>query len=488
MRLYDYISDADKKAITEWIEINKQCTITNLKNVLKYWEKNNKTLFKLLGNQLRYKISVDIQKKPIEHIHQLKEIYQQPQITTASFNKIIKLWEPARNQFIEDFFNYIFTFDWKYEYDRGRYSSSQIKLETPEGRTGIFILTSLFSYAQVRQGFTIKDIQITYLDKKPLFIKSNTKIMRAIRKVLLYLDYPRMDLFDQWRNEVSDIGALQRIKGNLVLSIHPLDFLTLSDNNCGWYSCVSMQVDSNQAGEMSNTLTEMMNSNCVIVAYLESNHNKFVFNFNEIPNKSWRQLFYCHKDIICGGKPYPYTNDSLTKEVLSILAELALTNLSWQYTYGPQLYKDIHSYNSKNIRNYQLKEDKKQIIFYTYGYYNDMVVDHETNYWCIRNRVPRGKKICVSGPATCLTCGEKIIPNLKNILDKDSYTIASEYSGSFCNKCYDCKCGHCGRINPNMSTYHFYPNGGIYPLTLCEECSHEPEFRQEEKFLRNKGR
>lgn len=473
MELFDYISEEDKKALTDWIEINKSCTIPDLKKVLQYWEKNNKTLFKLLGNTLQYKTFIDIEMDVNVYRRQLQEIYASPQI--RRYSDRLYLWDPPRNEFINDVFEYIFSLDW--ERKNEIWVSRILSFKDPYA--GVYDLAHLFSHCNVQDGYTYRDFEISFLDKKPLSIKAHTKIMRAIRKFLLYINYPHMNLFEQWRNEISNLTTAKRIKGKLVLSIHPLDYLTLSDNNCGWDSCMRMKF--NDPGTYSSALTEMMNSNCAIVAYLESNHTKFVFNFNDISNKSWRQLFYCHKDIICAGKSYPYSSDDLTKKVLEIISELAHQNLGWEYKYGPQLYKDIHCSSGRTTRNYKLKEDKKQIILYTYGYYNDFAADHGTHYWCLRNPISKGKKISVSGPTTCLVCGGKLynsIEYLKHLAEEE--IINDFYGKGICDECMRHKCGHCGRINLKTPVYRIDSYSHyLYYNILCDECVKDAEVQRQ---------
>lgn len=341
-------------------------------------------------------------------------------------------------------------------------------------------LEALFAYVPMVDGVTYLDFEVDYKDKKTLTLPKGMKIMRALQKFLKYIEYPNMYLFENFRNAMSDITTQTQIKANLVLSIHPLDFLTLSDNNCGWRSCMAMDI-TNQ-GEYSSSITEMLNSNCVIVAYLESVHKKFSFNFHEIPNKSWRQLVYCHKDIICTGKSYPYTSDALSQKVLSIVTELAKENLNWDYQYKNQLYKDFTNFqeNADMRDSYSPSKllSKKMILLYSIGYYNDFIADDSVNYYCNRNYVYCNKRICVSGPATCLVCGDKLIENagIANFEELHSEDITRDLYGeySICEHCLEFKCDCCNRIIKDNSLY-ILPTG-IYSDTVCEDCLKEYRF------------
>jgi hypothetical protein len=90
-----------------------------------------------------------------------------------------------------------------------------------------------------------------------------------------------MEDFKKWQTWLSTICTVKEYKTNLVLSIHPIDFMTSSDNASGWTSCMNWRDD----GGYSSGTIEMMNSNMVIIAYLENNSKSFIFRDNQIPNK-----------------------------------------------------------------------------------------------------------------------------------------------------------------------------------------------------------
>ena len=76
-------------------------------------------------------------------------------------------------------------------------------------------------------------------------------------------------IFEQMRIKHSQILNKKRLKGTLCLSIHPLDYITISDNNCDWDSCMTWTGDD-CPGEYRLGTLEMMNSPSVVVAYLDS--------------------------------------------------------------------------------------------------------------------------------------------------------------------------------------------------------------------------
>ena len=248
------------------------------------------------------------------------------------------------------------------------------------------------------------------------------KVFRAIQSVLKYYEAPKelMKSFDDFRCKHSIITEQKEIKSTLVLSIHPMDFMTASDNSLNWESCISW---TQYGGGRTGTL-ELLNSNNVICAYLESN-NDYIFKRNAIKeeekeyswsNKKWRQFFYIEKDIIMGGKAYPYENLDITETVLLILKDLAKENFNWTYTFGPEQYGDMkHVFNGNRMehqKNWICSGDtyKTNIIFDGNAMYNDMMNDNTYYYLCIRNKPKRSKVISYSGKAYCICCGEPFKP------------------------------------------------------------------------------
>jgi len=105
-----------------------------------------------------------------------------------------------------------------------------------------------------------------------------------------------------------------KISGNLYLSVDPLDFLTVSENNNSWRSCHALD------GEYrSGNLTYMLD-NTTLVAYLANKKNEqlkcmpagLLWN-----NKKWRMLIHTNnwESIIYYNRQYPFSNDELLFKV-----------------------------------------------------------------------------------------------------------------------------------------------------------------------------
>lgn len=100
-------------------------------------------------------------------------------------------------------------------------------------------------------------------------ISSNTKVIRTLGKMARDTkDANILDLYEKLRIALSRHTNQKELHGNLCLSIHPLDYMTMSDNDSGWDSCMSWA----KKGDYRAGTVEMMNSPYVVVAYVESEH------------------------------------------------------------------------------------------------------------------------------------------------------------------------------------------------------------------------
>ena len=459
MRPYDALTDEDIKTIQYYLEIYGATRSAPLPQVLSVWNKNKTTLFKALGNKLRVERQISIPKNISVMRKQLSTIYHEyvlwgERALNIAKNDTETLNLRTNNSFISSVMNY-----WA--------NQNYTKYE-------LYNLSKLFNYENVSLGYieTISEPgEFTFTSFKGS-IKNGMKTIRTIQRMLHLTHYPDMASFDEWRNAVNCLSIENEIQTKLVLSIHPIDFMSMSDNTCNWSSCMSW---SHNGCYRSGTL-EMMNSNLAIVAYLEGPQS-FKLNINEnevynIPNKSWRSLFYVHKNILLSGKAYPYHNEDLIFKILDILKELVKKNLNWDYQFGIQEYKDMKNLDGNFYMRdfFNLEYDKKKnhhcIFVYTNCMYNDIIESHVPYYYCYRNYVPKSIKLCLSGPPTCICCG-KPIAGRENI-----YDYADVGSDLICGDCrYDRQCCECG-----ITSYHIKYRTNFGKFCSDECCSNQIYF------------
>lgn len=459
MEVFDALTPEDKETIKDYISIYTGAEVANLHITLNEWNKNKKTLYKALGHNLRVKIPIEMKKTDVDFDKELSEVYHQifppyRQSYTAYSSAI----ERAENKvklneklcLVDDLILFL----------QKLRDNGKICLDD------IVCVGWLFNYDNIRYGY-IKNLPRFTVNKycfkfnnREMTIEPGQKIIKTIQKVLNFYGYDMSNgLFEEFRNKVSNITTSSNIKSNLVLSIHPIDYMTMSDNNCGWSSCMSWKDN----GMYSDGTIEMMNSNMVIVAYLESD-NPFIVNNHIIPNKSWRMLLYVHKNILVAGKSYPYYNSELDKKVLEELYKLVNKNLKWDYKYKEQEYKDLYSYlpNEEDQINIHWVSKKQIVIVTGNAMYNDLLEDKDSVYFCYRNIPKKGMVINASGKNTCLICG---LQHYGTTSKKICNSCKENYS------CYNCD-------NVDSSKKHFEisvvdDNYRVYRERICEHCIDE---------------
>lgn len=122
--------------------------------------------------------------------------------------------------------------------------------------------------------------------------------------------------------EFQDLASLYiqkiYIEGILCLSVHPLDFLTVSVNNYNWTSCHSL-TGCYKAGNLA-----YMSDESTFIAYLKGKDNVTLPNFPSDVlwnDKKWRVYLYLsnNKDMVLSGRQYPFSVDNLLNKSVSLL-------------------------------------------------------------------------------------------------------------------------------------------------------------------------
>ena len=372
-------------------------------------------------------------------------------------------------------------------------------------------------------GFTIPGKYTA--DGRPLVVNSNCKAVKMLGKIAaaLNVELPIMYCsgcgcyytdgeteccgpltkssgYELFRQAHSQVLNQKQIKGNLCLSIHPLDYITMSDNNCGWTSCMSWM---DEPGDYRLGTIEMMNSDCVIVAYVESKDPMWTPG-GDWNSKRWRQLYIITREVILGNRQYPYNSDELQGVAIKWIREI-MTQVPG---YGP--YPD-ETVQLKNDSWNTIRDKKIRFNFYTGYMYND-VYDYRLAYVADQKIDDDDHySVCFSGPAVCTGCGDVIELDTvdAHIVQcracdghwrcdfcgdwhssyDDCYTVDDDYLA--CDWCYHnelSECEVCGDTHRNDCIAHIYLqfvdteseeirdgfNYNFY-VSMCEDCLNNPE-------------
>ena len=234
---------------------------------------------------------------------------------------------------------------------------------------------------------------VTFPNGHSIKVTRGAKLMRLLGKICKELGME--EDFEKFRIAHSLILNQKALKGTLCLSIHPLDYITMSDNANGWTSCMSWEDD----GDYRMGTVEMMNSPVAVVAYLKSHDKELKWDDQKWNSKLWRTLIVANDQAIISIKGYPYQSETLTGECVDWLKELLTVNCGCNFphprgeinacgggcTYGGQSYR---------------------ITLWTSRMYNDCGAVKQYGY--LSDTCPQALEIHYSGATECMCCGADI--------------------------------------------------------------------------------
>ena len=301
-----------------------------------------------------------------------------------------------------------------------------------------------------RQDFD--DFEITSNAGKKFKFQKGSKIIRNIRKIAKYIEVDN-ELLENFINVHSQVLNQKHITGTLCLSIHPLDYMTMSDNREGWDSCMSWDEDGcYRAGTL-----EMMNSDYVVVAYLSSDREYFLDRNHDFPwnSKKWRTLVLVTPDLVSTIKSYPFSNYDLEKFIANKFREKLINKTGKEFSpvikYGAERehYFDIvapYPEDPEASENFRVR-------YVTDMMYNDFGCCKHFGSFCMT--MPSRVNINYSGSVSCICCGCSEVENEESLYCDycdgnvycrhcgDSIPIdeAIEHDGDYyCQCCYDDRC------------------------------------------------
>lgn len=234
-------------------------------------------------------------------------------------DKLFDTWLKAKRRFIDKFngkliYEYpekvVFNLDPKEKHNKVVSFADEVATLWGQPNLREFILEQEFGFFE---NSTITDYN--YKDK---MIKKGTRILKAFK----YFVNDKKALTDI-QNEASRIIQENKVEGTLCFSVHPLDFLSLSENTYNWRSCHSLDGEY-RAGNLSY----MMDEN-TFICYLKGADNVKLPNFPEEVkwnSKKWRNLLFLSNDynMLIAGRPYPYPSKTGIDKVLKVLQETEL--------------------------------------------------------------------------------------------------------------------------------------------------------------------
>lgn len=314
----------------------------------------------------------------------------------------------------------------------------QLKNYVPAEKFILAVINYLNNPTHLAENRVALDMPEVVINGTRIRIARGQKLIRALGKISQACGLSQD--FEKFRIAHSMVLNQAKLSGNLVLSIHPLDFATASDNESGWSSCMSWE----QEGCYRMGTVEMMDSPYVICAYLASESVEMDIAGEPWASKKWRAWVIVDKNFIVVNRNYPYDNGNLSKICVDWVKELAEKHFNT--TYG------------EIIENWCNGE---WVDINTDYMYNDMGDNHVGCYNADFNFDGMTYDVNISGIPVCMWCGNRI--------DFD-YDDRDHLARSLiCEECLDARrCCDCNSIIVDEQTF-IAPDGNYY----CESCYYD---------------
>jgi len=149
------------------------------------------------------------------------------------------------------------------------------------------------------EDFTFED----WYSEENITIAKGIKIGKALKFFI-----QDKDVLTDLQMAVSRVIQKDKVKGKLCLSIHPLDYLSSSENNHNWRSCHALD------GEYSMGNLSYMVDESTVICYLKSEEDTILPNFP--PTLPWNNKkgsglihFSNDREMIFSGRQYPFSSN-----------------------------------------------------------------------------------------------------------------------------------------------------------------------------------
>lgn len=399
-------------------------------------------------------------------------------ITNPETEMLFDYWEINKEHFINAFDGLIYTYPDKvqFELDEKAKEDRIVSLKEYFIDKGYWELSKFLM--KEKAGFYDNKVIEEYKTEEGKIIPKNMKLVKAFK--FFVVDNPA--LLDEFQTRASAIIQENKIEGYLCLSVHPLDYLSSSENTHNWRSCHSLD-GAYRAGNLSYMADES-----TIICYLRSEEDAILPHFPpEVKwnNKKWRMLIHMNKQhtLMYAGRQYPFESSIALNLVHQIIDKLfpivdgRWTN--WQDHYYTTDYIDEVpiKFPTKYLPLWKptaigdtIKDSHNKLHYndvlcsnvYEYPYYSCAV---SMNWWVkngyLVNWTP-DEVIKVGQDIKCLDCGNAEIEASESTMR--CFNCELEH-GTECNDMFGvCSC--CGeRIFLDNAYYSEYNN-----KYYCREC------------------
>lgn len=256
-----------------------------------------------------------------------KVIRYSQNISEPKTEELFATWAEKKKEFIKLFNGLIYEYPEKVSFELSAKERHNRVIEFANRVHEQYGYYSLSRFIEEQEEGFFKNISIadaTGIDGK--VVKKGTKLVRAFKHFVYSEDSKSLT---DIQNEASRIIQEDKIEGTLCLSVHPLDFLSVSENTYNWRSCHSLDGEY-RAGNLS-----YMKDSCTFICYLKGADDVVLPGFGpdvRWNSKKWRVLLYLSQDqaMIMAGRQYPFSSANGLDTVLhKVLHTAGICYGSW---------------------------------------------------------------------------------------------------------------------------------------------------------------
>lgn len=210
-----------------------------------------------------------------------------------------------------------------------------------------------------REGFFANTVLEDYPLDNGKVIKKGMKMVRAFK------------FFEENKNrlrQIQDAASLiiqeDKIEGYLCLSVHPLDYLSSSQNNYNWRSCHSLDGEY-RAGNLS-----YMADHSTVVCYIKGDNDEMIPGFPFPWNsKKWRMLLHIsdNMDMVFAGRQYPMSSFEILKFIRSRFLRGFMRS-------GNSLFNDWSQWDNTTLKSYKDYKGEEWGLRYEYVHVNGALI------------------------------------------------------------------------------------------------------------------
>lgn len=393
-------------------------------------------------------------------------------------DELFQIWETNKQKWIDKFKGeLIIELPLKVTFNLDKESKSSRLNEFADMIWNVYNNGRLVDFIEANQEAFYKNILEKDYHDETVSIPAGMKMVKAFK----YFE-DNKEILSVLQNLASVLIQENKVEGKLCFSVHPLDYLSLSQNTYNWRSCHSLDGE-HRAGNLSYMLDKS-----TVICYLKGEDGVRLPMFPEDVlwnSKKWRTLLYIsdQENLIFASRSYPFSSSTGVDLALTYFVDIIQGDKSYNWTnvsnYGIRDYTDTHGEIKKLNHLYIPLADKlydvntmfiepnnalhfndvKYSTYYNKPYY----IYRNPDFWYSSKYVE--VTFSVGHDIPCLYCEEKIIESADTFICND---CDLKYGTEENNNFVYCDC--CGRREYRDNLYSVYIGGGDYEL-VCEHCA-----------------